>query len=167
MAVPSRARKPTRPEPIRPADEAPHEARVLRAKRVGDQLLRERRGVHGVLVLAEQDAPLEDVLDLLVPAVGRQGGGVLGGRVALDGARHRDHDAHAEGRELHAQGPRVGVHGRLAGAVDGAEEVRRDGRQGRDVDDQALGGDQLVDEDLDHRHDGKDVCLESGAHIGQ
>lgn len=165
MTEPCRPRESTIPKPIRSSSEASQPPRAFGPKRVRDQLLRERRRVHGIVILAEHKPPLEDVLHLLVEAVLGQDAVALARRVALHRARHRDHDADAEGSEFKAQRTRIGANGGLAGAVDRPKQVRCDGRERRDIDDQAPGGDELVDERLDHGHDGEDICLKRRANI--
>lgn len=83
----------------------------------------------------------------------------------LYGARHGGHDAHAEGLEFETESAGVGDHGALGGAIHRPENVGGDGCERGDVDDQTLGGDELVGKGLAHGHYAEDVGLEGFAHV--
>ena len=164
---PHGSRQTTVPEPIRAAEPGPQDARDFGREGLGDHVAGQRLGREGGVVLGEDQAPLEGVLDALVQTVRGQGAMDHVGDVALHGADHADHDAHAKGPQLEPQGPRVRDHGAFAGAVDGPVDVRQDGGQGRDVDDEALRLDEKVGEGLAHGHDGEDIRLERLTHVVQ
>lgn len=84
---------------------------------------------------------------------------LVAGDLRPHGAGHGDHDADVEGLELQPEHARVAVDGALGGGVDGAEDVRADGADGGDVDDEASRGDEELGERLDREHGTKDVGL--------
>lgn len=84
---------------------------------------------------------------------------LVAGDLGPHGAGHGDHDADVEGLELQAEHARVAVDGSLGGGVDGAEDVRADGADGGDVDDEASRGDEELGEFLGREHGAKDVGL--------
>ena len=164
-ARPNQLRPTARPEPIRPSEPGPENQRPLARQRTRDQLFRIILRLHGGIVLRKGQPRLEELLAPHVDAILGQGAVGVARNLAADRSRHGDHDADAERLELETEGTRVRDDGALGGAVDGAEHVRGDGGQGSDVDDEALGGDQLVGKGLAHGHDAEDVGLEGLAHV--
>lgn len=133
--------------------------------RLLDNLGRVAVRVHGHRVLRE-GVPLDvKVLDGLVDGVLRQLGVDPAGNLGLDGARDGDHDAHVERAKLQAQRARVRVESALGGRVRAAVQICDGRRDGRDVEDQAAGADQLWDKGPAHGHDAKDVGREESLDI--
>lgn len=162
---PNKSRPPSRPEIIRASEPRPQDQGNLALERILHQPPRIILRLDRRVVLRKRQPALKELLDAHVDAVLRQRAVGLGRDLRLHGSRHGGHDAHAEGLEFQTQGAGVGDYGALAGAVDGAENVGGDGGQGGDVDDEALGGDELVGEGLAHGHNAEDVGLESLADV--
>lgn len=157
---------PVRPAESKGAQKSAEDNWRLGLERVGDQLARiARRRDRPRAPLAECQAPLVNVLDGRVQAIWRQFPVGLDGDIGVDGAGQGDHDPDAKGPQLLAQGARVAVNSALGGAVGGAEGVRRDRGDRRQIDDQALGRDEQAGEGLDHGHDPEDIRIKRSPHV--
>jgi len=165
-AQPDEPREASVPEPVRSAEPGAEEPPDLLPGDAADERLGELVGRHLGVRLAEPQPLDEEVVHGAVVRVRRQR--LLGPvvrDVGLHRADHGAHDAHAERLELLSQGAAVAHDGPLAGAVRAAEDVRHHGRQRGDVDDEALGGDELLREGSYHGHHTEYVDLEGLADI--
>ena len=121
--------------------------------------------VDGGIILRKSQATLKKIAYPLVQTARRQGAVRLAGDLGAHGTSHGNHDAHAKRLKFETQGAGVRDDGALGGAVDGAKGVGGHGGEGRNVDDEAFGSDELVGKGGAHGHDAKDIGLKGFAHI--